>query len=184
MLINSSGCEASHKCVMVSKAGNLSHHPLPPHPTASLYLTPALYRIEKSCNFCGSAVPRVHKEKRVSNFYVSYQKSVWSVYSSVFTYNPYVLTRPYLHLSSAALIELHHITYISLDISILIVRFGDWAHTCRVDAPQKRTKVSRLFELSDNNQIMDYKCWYWKWYYLCKIELKDPMSLRIDILTQ
>ena len=49
---------------------------------------------------------------------------------------------------------------ISLDISILIVRFGDRAHTCRVDTPmshQKRTlcssiKVSWLLdELSDNN---------------------------------
>jgi len=46
-----------------------------------------------------------------------------SVYSSVFTYNPYVLTRPYRHLTFVALIELHRITCVSHDISILIVGF-------------------------------------------------------------
>ena len=83
-----------------------------------------------------------------------------SVYSSVFTYNPNVLTRPYQHLTTKVSIEQHHITCVSLDISILIVRFGDWAHVCGVDNPmshQKQiccpsTKVSWLFDkLSDKN---------------------------------
>ena len=87
-----------------------------------------------------------------------------SVFSSVFTYNPNVLTRKYQHLTTKALIEPHHITCISLDISVLIVRFGDPAHTCRVDIPtshQKRTrhpstKVSWIFDkLSDNNVSED-----------------------------
>ena len=58
-----------------------------------------------------------------------------SVYSSVFTYNPNVLTRQYRHLTTKASIELHHITCVSLDISILIVRFGDQPHACRIDTP-------------------------------------------------
>ena len=80
-----------------------------------------------------------------------------SVYSSVFTYNPNVLTRPYQHLTTKALIEQHHITCISLDISVLIVRFGDRACACIVNTPTKRThrpstKVSWLLdELSDSN---------------------------------
>ena len=81
-----------------------------------------------------------------------------SVYSSVFTYNPNVLTSPYQHLITKGSIELHHIMCVSLDISILIVRFGDQAHTCRVDIPTSCQKqiccpsinVSWLFdELSD-----------------------------------
>ena len=87
-----------------------------------------------------------------------------SVYSSVFTYNPNVLTRRYRHLTTKASIEPHHITCVTLDISVLIVRFGDRAHACRVDtltSHQKRTrhpskKVSWLFnELSDNNASDD-----------------------------
>ena len=87
-----------------------------------------------------------------------------SAYSSVFMYNPRVLTRPYRHLTTKALIELHHITCVSLDISVLMVRFGDRAHVCRIDTPtscQKQTchpstKVSWLFdELSDNNMSDD-----------------------------
>ena len=83
-----------------------------------------------------------------------------SVYSSVFTYNPNMLTRPYQHLTTKASIKPHHITCISLDISIVIVRFGDQICACRVDTPtsyQKRTrcpstKVSWLFkEFSENN---------------------------------
>ena len=45
-----------------------------------------------------------------------------SVYSSVFTYNPNVLTRRYQHLTTKASIEPHHITCVTLDISVLIVR--------------------------------------------------------------
>ena len=87
-----------------------------------------------------------------------------SVYSSAFTYNSYVLTRPYPYLITKALIQLQYITCFSLAISILIVRFGDQAHACRADTPmshQKRTcqpltKVSWLFdELSDNNASDD-----------------------------
>ena len=83
-----------------------------------------------------------------------------SVYSSVFMYNPNVLTRPHRHLTNKALIEPHHITCVSLDISVLIVRFGDRACVCRVDTPTSHhkqthhpsTKVSWLIdELSDNN---------------------------------
>ena len=58
-----------------------------------------------------------------------------SVYPSIFTYNPNVLMRQYRHLTTKALIEPHYITCASLDISVLIVRFGDLAHMCRVDTP-------------------------------------------------
>ena len=58
-----------------------------------------------------------------------------SVYFSVFTYNPNVLTRQCRHLTTKALIELHHIMCVSLDISVLIARFGDQARVCRVDTP-------------------------------------------------
>ena len=60
-----------------------------------------------------------------------------SVYSSVFTYNPYVLTRPYRHLTFVASIEPHRITCVSHDISVSI----DRARACRMDTPshQKRT---------------------------------------------
>ena len=87
-----------------------------------------------------------------------------SVYSSVLTYNLNVLARPYRHLTTKALIEPHRITCISLDISVLIMRFGNQARTCSVDTPmshQKRThlpltKVSWLFdELSNNNASND-----------------------------
>ena len=82
-----------------------------------------------------------------------------SVYFSVFMYNPYMLTRPYRHLTSVAFMELHHIMCVSLDI-ILIVRFGNQAHACRVDTPTNRrnefaTLQQKFFwlfdELSDNN---------------------------------
>ena len=85
-----------------------------------------------------------------------------SVYSSVFTYNPNVLTRRYRHLTAKALIEPHHITCIT--ISVLMVRFGDRAFACRVDTlrairQQTRhpsTDVFWLFnELSDNNASDD-----------------------------
>ena len=75
-----------------------------------------------------------------------------------------MLTRPYQHLTTKASIDLHHITCISLDISVLIVRFGDQACTCRVDNPTSHqkwtrhpsTKVSQLFdELSNNNTSKD-----------------------------
>ena len=87
-----------------------------------------------------------------------------SVYSSIFTYNSNVLTRPYQHLTTKALIEPHHITCVLLEISIFIVRFEDRACACRVDIPtshRKRTHrpsttVSWLFdELSDNNVSND-----------------------------
>ena len=79
-------------------------------------------------------------------------------------YNPNVLTIRYQHLTAKALIEPHHITCVTLDISVLIVRFGDRAHACGVDtlrAIRERTrrpstKVSWLFdELSDNNASDD-----------------------------
>ena len=63
-----------------------------------------------------------------------------SVYSSVFTHNSYVLTRPYQQLTTKALIELHYITCVSLDISTLIVRFGDRACAYRVDTPTSHQK--------------------------------------------
>ena len=63
-----------------------------------------------------------------------------SVYFSVFTYNPYVLTRPYRHLTFVASIEPHRITCVSHDISVSI----DRARACRMDTPsrQKRTRRS------------------------------------------
>ena len=88
-----------------------------------------------------------------------------SVYSSVFMYNPNVLTRWYQHLTTKASIEPHHITCVTPYISAFIVRFGDRACVCRVDAttshprmnlPPFNKKVSWLFdELSDNNASDD-----------------------------
>ena len=69
-----------------------------------------------------------------------------SVYSSVFMYNPNVLTRSYQHLTTKVSIELHHITCVSLDISVLIVRFGDRAHACRVqDIRNELTSLQQKF---------------------------------------
>ena len=59
-----------------------------------------------------------------------------SIYSSVFTYNPNVLTRLYLHLTTKASLEPHHITCVLLDINVLIVRFGGRARACKVDTSQ------------------------------------------------
>ena len=67
-----------------------------------------------------------------------------SVYSSVFTYNPNVLTRWYRHLTTKALIEPHQIMCVTLDISVFIVRFGDRAHTCRVDTPTSHPTTNSL----------------------------------------
>ena len=87
-----------------------------------------------------------------------------SVYSSVFMYNPNVLTRPFRHLTIKALIELHHITCVLHDISVLIVRFGDRTRMCKVDTPMSHqnpslcpsTKVFWLFgKLSYNNASDD-----------------------------
>ena len=82
-----------------------------------------------------------------------------SVYSSVFTYNPNVLTRPYRHLTTKALIGLHRITCLTLDISVLIVRL--WRPSMRMQCrypyePSEMnlpsfTKVSWLFDKSSNN---------------------------------
>ena len=70
-----------------------------------------------------------------------------------------MLTRPYWHLTTKASIEPHHITCVSLDINVLIVRFEDQARTCSVDTPvsdQKQahlpsTKVYWLFDTLSNN---------------------------------
>jgi len=50
-----------------------------------------------------------------------------SEYSSIFMYNPYVLTRSYRNVTFVALIVPHHITCILHDISISIVGVGDQA---------------------------------------------------------
>ena len=65
-----------------------------------------------------------------------------SVYSSVFTYDPNVLTRWYRHLNAKVSIEPHHITCVTLDISVLIVRFGDRACACRVDTPTSHLRMN------------------------------------------
>ena len=88
-----------------------------------------------------------------------------SVYSSVFMYNPNVLTRQHRHLTTKASIEPHHITCVTFDICVFIVRFGDRARTYRVDTPTSHPrmnlppfnkKLSWLFdELSDNNASDD-----------------------------
>ena len=79
-------------------------------------------------------------------------------------YSTDVLMRSYRHLTTKASTEPHHITCVSLDISILNARFGDQACACRVDtrmSHQKQTrrpstKVSWLFdELFDNNASDD-----------------------------
>ena len=99
-------------------------------------------------------------KKRVSNFHVRTLSKMSPlsnpVYSSVFTYNPNVLMRPYKHLTIKASIQLHHLMCITLDISLLIVTL---CCACSVDSPashQKQiclpsTKVSRLFDESSNN---------------------------------
>ena len=62
-----------------------------------------------------------------------------SVYSSVFTYNPYVLTRPYRHLTFVASIEPYRITCVSHDISVSI----DRARACRMDTPNRQKHTRR-----------------------------------------
>ena len=87
-----------------------------------------------------------------------------SLYSSIFTYNSSVLTRPYRHLTFVPLTVLHQNACISHDICISIVGFGDRACACRIHTPKSRqkqtrrlsTKVFLLFdELSDNNESDD-----------------------------
>ena len=65
-----------------------------------------------------------------------------SVCSSVFTYNPNVLTRRYQHLTTKGLMEPHHITCVTFDISVFIVRFGDQACACRVDTPTSHPRTN------------------------------------------
>ena len=59
-------------------------------------------------------------------------------------YNPYVLIRPYGHLTIVALIELlHWIMWVSRNtqsISVSIVGFGECACTCRMDTPMSHQK--------------------------------------------
>ena len=55
-------------------------------------------------------------------------------------YNPNVLTRPYQHFTTKASIEPHHITCVSLDISIFFMRFGDQVCMYRVDTPMSHQK--------------------------------------------
>ena len=84
-----------------------------------------------------------------------------SVYSSVFTYNPNVLTRRFRHLTTKASIEPHHITCVTLDISVLIVRFGNQTHAYRPYEPSERTRhpstsfLANFDKLSDNNASDD-----------------------------
>ena len=65
--------------------------------------------------------------------------------------------RPYQHLTTKASTESHPITCISLDISVLIVRFGERARACRVNTHTRSETNSPPFnnwlfdELSDNN---------------------------------
>ena len=63
-----------------------------------------------------------------------------SVYSSVFTYNPYVLTGPYRYLTFMASVEPHRTMCIPDYISISIVGFGDSTHTYKVDTPTSHQK--------------------------------------------
>ena len=65
-----------------------------------------------------------------------------SVYSSVLTYNPKVLTRRYRHLTTKASIKPHHIMCVTLDIGVFIVRFGDRARACRVDTPTSHPRMN------------------------------------------
>ena len=65
-----------------------------------------------------------------------------TVCSSVFTYNPCVLMRWYQHLITKASIEPHHVTGVTLDISVFIVRFGDRARMCRIDTPTSHLRTN------------------------------------------
>ena len=65
-----------------------------------------------------------------------------SVYSSVFMYNPNVLTKWYRHLTTKASIQPYQITCVTLNISVFIVRFGDQACVCRVDTPTSHPRTN------------------------------------------
>ena len=79
-----------------------------------------------------------------------------SVYSSVFTYNPNVLTRRNRQLTTKTSIELHHVTCVLLDTSDLFVRFGDLAHSCRVQAIRNALAIlqQKFLGCSMNRLIM------------------------------
>jgi len=116
-----------------------------------------------------------------------------SVYSIVFTYNPYVLTRPYWHLTFKALIGPHCIaSHAFHKIIVLIIGFGDWAHTCKMDtltSCQKwthhpSTRVCLLFdELSDNNASDDgfistvYSSSLWILCFICSFTSSNWITL-------
>ena len=111
-----------------------------------------------------------------------------SVYFSVFMYNPNMLMRKYQHLTTKASIEPHHIMCVTVDISVLIVRFRDCACTCRVDTPMSHPRTNSppftgnksflaIRRLSDNNASDDglslsasvavnkllYGAKFWRW---------------------
>ena len=69
--------------------------------------------------------------------------------------NPNVLTRQYRHLTNKASIEAHHITYILLDISVLIAKFGNQACMCKVDTypyePSEQTRRPSTATLADED---------------------------------
>ena len=73
--------------------------------------------------------------------------------------NPYVLTRPYWHLTFVVLIELHWImcfTYNNI-IRIQFVGFGDNARVCKMDKPwvYKLSETTNLLPFNKVSRLFD-----------------------------
>ena len=79
-----------------------------------------------------------------------------SVYSSVFTYNPNVLTRQYHHLTTKASIELDQITCVTLNITVFI---EIWRPSTRVQSrypyEPSENELAALQQKCDNNASDD-----------------------------
>ena len=65
-----------------------------------------------------------------------------SVYSSVFMYNPYVLTRPYRHFTFVASIGPHRIMWISHNNNVSILGFRDNTHACSMNTTTSHQKLT------------------------------------------
>ena len=101
-------------------------------------------------------------EKRVSNFHIA---TLWkmsssnnSVYSIVFMYNPYVLTRPYQHLTFVALIRLHQIMCIS------------WHFHCRIWRQCLSVQNGYPYKPSEMNLPPYNKSFLAFWWTFCSVQ--------------
>ena len=110
-----------------------------------------------------------------------------SVYSSVFTYNPCVLTRPYKHLTIMDMIGLHQITWVSHNIqsiSVSIVGFGDCACTCKINIPMSCHKqISHSStKVYWHNKYNTYPSSLFKFFTLFAASLLVNLKLRSDAI--